>query len=64
MIEEENKNNPDKPPKGIVGDKPIQIYSEESEFDQEQPQENVTIPSKMLDDISSFINKGNETEIK
>ena len=28
MIDEENRNNPDKPPKGIVGDSPIIVESE------------------------------------
>lgn len=28
IIENENKNNPDKPPKGIVGDSPIIMPSE------------------------------------
>lgn len=28
MIEDENRNNPDKPPKGIVGDSPACLESE------------------------------------
>jgi len=31
MIEEENKHNPNRPPKGIVGDKPVQLYTDETE---------------------------------
>lgn len=29
MIEEENRKNPDKPPKGIVGDSPVVLESEQ-----------------------------------
>jgi len=31
LIEEENKNNPSRPPKGIVGEKPSPVNSHESE---------------------------------
>lgn len=31
LIEEENKNNPTRPPKGIVGEKPSPANSHESE---------------------------------
>jgi hypothetical protein len=32
LIEEENNKNPNKPPKGIVGEKPGKLYTEESEI--------------------------------
>jgi hypothetical protein len=34
LIEDENKKNPNRPPKGIVGDKPSPVNSQEGEDDE------------------------------
>lgn len=36
LIEEDNKNNPDQPPKGIVGEKPSPINTLEADDDDEE----------------------------
>ncbi|CAD8122402.1 unnamed protein product [Paramecium sonneborni] len=37
LIEEENKNNPNRPPKGIVGERPSPANSQETQKEQESP---------------------------
>lgn len=62
LIEEENEKNPNRPPKGIVGEKPPLRTNESSgqrsddEEDEEQPKntEGAVIADNLLEDISSF----------
>ena len=59
LIEEENKKNPSRPPKGIVGDKPAQLYSEDTDTDQKKNDKEVAnIPQNILKDISTYVNRG------
>ncbi|KAL4430454.1 hypothetical protein ABPG74_013304 [Tetrahymena malaccensis] len=65
LIEEENKKNPDRPPKGIVGEKPPLRTNESSEDKQDQIQQQQQLQKQteqsqelLLGDISSFINRG------
>lgn len=62
IIDEENKKNPDKPPKGIVGDIPAP-NTEESGMDENNsgPKEPKVIDkglSFFLNGIDSFVNRG------
>lgn len=60
IIEEENKKNPNKPPKGIVGDIPAP-GTEESMQDKNNPKGKQKLEkglSNFLKDLSSFVNIG------
>lgn len=56
VIEEENQKNPQKPPKGIVGDKP-NLRTESSE-DAQNKKEEKKIMGDVLKDLSSYVNRG------
>ncbi|KRX03613.1 hypothetical protein PPERSA_04165 [Pseudocohnilembus persalinus] len=56
LIESENQKNPNKPPKGIVGDKPGMKTNESETIDHDQKQQN-QVEDKILKDLSSFIKK-------
>ena len=63
IIEEENKKNPSRPPKGIVGDKPDQFESESSTQEKEhQVGEKNAVGEILLGDISSYINRGDDQQ--
>ncbi|KAM3128369.1 hypothetical protein pb186bvf_019497 [Paramecium bursaria] len=58
MIDEENRNNPDKPPKGIVGDSPIIVESEQVSVDPNSSILEVSNRTRILDGI--FVEKEKE----
>lgn len=53
LIEEENKKNPDRPPKGIVGERPSPVNSLE-EDDEEPMKPMVVVNTLILKDISEL----------
>ncbi|CAD8208795.1 unnamed protein product [Paramecium pentaurelia] len=58
IIEEENKLNPQKPPKGIVGDRPSPANSQESlPQEQEEPENEVVQQTQILKEISWLKNE-------
>ncbi|CAD8121622.1 unnamed protein product [Paramecium sonneborni] len=57
LIEEENKKNPNKPPKGIVGERPSPANSQETQKEEESPTETRRIRNiQILKDLS-WLNK-------
>lgn len=53
LIEDENKLNPDRPPKGIVGERPSPINSLEAEEEEDSKPEMV-VNTLILKDISEL----------
>lgn len=59
LIEQENKQNPKRPPKGIVGDKPEKKSSYSDSSDKDNSNGEDMIGKVLLNEISSFVNRGN-----
>ncbi|CAD8112176.1 unnamed protein product [Paramecium primaurelia] len=57
IIEEENKLNPQKPPKGIVGDRPSPANSQESLPQEQEEGENEVVHTQVLKEISWLKNQ-------
>ncbi|CAD8111891.1 unnamed protein product [Paramecium sonneborni] len=60
LIEEENKQNPNRPPKGIVGERPSPVNSQETQKEQESPDTVKRIRNiQILKDLS-WLNKSTQ----
>ncbi|CAD8116942.1 unnamed protein product [Paramecium sonneborni] len=57
LIEDENKKNPHKPPKGIVGDKPSPLNSQESNENNQQEQNESNLDNIQILKELSWLNK-------
>lgn len=65
LIEEENKLNPQRPPKGIVGEKPLRTNNSGSDEEHTNKDcRNSHDRDMLLENISSFINRGEYSEIQ
>jgi len=63
LIEDENNKNPERPPKGIVGDKPGLRTNESESQDKNHKNSSSEHPLGMLlGEISSYVNRGSKIE--